>query len=77
MAGVLSLLEISVHHFTAEDLTQAKHTYELPCRDEITLNVDYAQCGLGNASCGPGVLPQYLLTPTKVNFSVRLEPLRG
>lgn len=75
VAGGASLLDVSVHHFTAEDLTKAMHTYELPWRDEITLNVDYAQCGLGNASCGPGVLPQYLLAPTPVRFSVRLEPL--
>jgi len=72
-----SPLEMSVHHFTAEDLTKAMHTYELQRRDEITLNVDYAQGGLGNASCGPGVLPQYLLAPVPVSFGVRLEPLPG
>ncbi len=77
MAGLAALLDVSAHHFTAEDLTKAMHTYELPHRDEITLNIDYAQCGLGNASCGPGVLPQYLLAPTPVNFGVRLEPLVG
>ncbi len=75
VAGLSSLIDVSAHHFTAEDLTNARHTYELKHRDEITLNIDYAQCGLGNASCGPGVLPQYLLTPSAVNFSVRLEPL--
>lgn len=77
VAGDGSLLDLSVHHFTAEDLTKAMHTYEVPHRDEITLNLDYAQCGLGNASCGPGVLPQYLLKPAPVSFGVRLEPLHG
>lgn len=75
VAGLSSLLDVSAHHFTAEDLTKAMHTYELPWRDEITLNIDYAQCGLGNASCGPGVLPQYLLPPKEVEFAVRIEPL--
>lgn len=75
VAGLGTLLDISAHHFTAEDLTKAMHTYELKRRDEITLNIDYAQCGLGNASCGPGVLPQYLLPPTEVTFGVRIEPL--
>jgi beta-galactosidase/beta-glucuronidase len=75
VTGLPALLDISAHHFTAEDLTKARHTYDLPHRDEITLNLDYAQCGLGNASCGPGVLPQYLLKPTPVTFAVRIEPL--
>lgn len=77
ITSLSSPLEMSVHHFTAEDLTKAMHTYELQRRDEITLNVDYAQGGLGNASCGPGVLPQYLLAPVPVSFGVRLEPLPG
>jgi beta-galactosidase/beta-glucuronidase len=67
-------LEVSAHHFTTEDLTQATHTYELERRDEITLNLDYAQSGLGNGSCGPGVLPQYLLQPCEVRFGLRLRP---
>ena len=67
-------LNVSAHHFTTEDLTQATHTYELERRDEITLNLDYAQSGLGNESCGPGVLPQYLLQPHEVRFSLRLRP---
>lgn len=75
VAGLSSLIDVSAHHFTAEDLTNARHTYELKRRDEITLNLDYAQCGLGNASCGPGVLPQYLLTPKPLEFAVRIEPL--
>lgn len=69
------LLNISAHHFTTEDLTQAKHTFELKRRDEITLTLDYIQTGLGNASCGPGVLPQYMVTPQAYQFSVQLSPL--
>ena len=69
------VLEVSAHHFTAEDLTRAMHTHELPRRDEITLNLDYRQSGLGGASCGPGTLPQYLLQPGEVRYTVRLRPL--
>ena len=68
-----ALLNLSAHHFSAEDLTHAMHTYELIPRPEITLNVDVAQCGLGNASCGPGVLPQYMLVPQPTRFSVFLQ----
>jgi hypothetical protein len=31
--------------------------------------------GLGNASCGPGVLPQYLFERHEVRFSLRLRPI--
>jgi beta-galactosidase/beta-glucuronidase len=69
------VMEVSAHHFTAGDLTRAKHTHELARRDEITLNLDYRQSGLGSASCGPGTLPQYLLQPGEVRYTVRLRPL--
>jgi beta-galactosidase len=77
VTAVDELLNVSAHHFTAEDLTAARHTFELKQRDEITLNIDYAQCGLGNASCGPGVLPNYLLPPQPYTFHLRLTPLDG
>ena len=74
LAVGMPLLNVSAHHFTAEDLTAARHTCELRRREEITLNLDYAQCGLGNASCGPGVLPRYLLEPREYRFRIRLRP---
>lgn len=68
-------LNLSAHHFTSEDLTAAQHLHELKRRAEITLHIDYAQSGLGNASCGPGVLPQYMLPPQPYHFTFRLTPL--
>ena len=67
-------LSVSVHHYTTGDLTEAAHTYELKRREEITLNLDYAQSGLGSASCGPGRLEKYQLRPEEVRYSVRLRP---
>jgi len=67
-------LEVSAHHFRAQDLAQARHTYELERRKEITFNLDYRQSGLGGASCGPGTLPQYLIRPEEIHFSLRLRP---
>ena len=68
-------VSVSAAHFTAADLTEAQHTFELSPRDEVILNIDHAQGGLGNGSCGPGVLEQYQLTPQETRFSVRLRPL--
>jgi len=68
-------LEVSASHFTAQDLYRAFHTCDLTRRDEITLNLDLRQCGLGGASCGPGTLPQYLILPGAFSFGVRLCPI--
>jgi hypothetical protein len=70
-----SLMEVSVAHFTAHDLFYAFHTHELVRRDEIYLNLDLRQSGLGGHSCGPMVLPQYLVEPKNYEFSVLFCPL--
>jgi hypothetical protein len=67
-------LEVSVGHYTADDLYRAYHTNELTRREEIILNLDYRQCGLGGASCGPGTLEKYLIPPGIFEFTVRLRP---
>ncbi|MDH5689770.1 MAG: beta-galactosidase small subunit, partial [Candidatus Bathyarchaeota archaeon] len=56
-------------------LTKAKHTFELKRREDIILNLDCKQSGLGGASCGPDTLPEYLIEPEPVHFSVRIRPL--
>jgi beta-galactosidase len=53
------LLEASASHYTAADLYAARHTTDLTPRPEVHVNLDYAQRGLGTASCGPDTLPQY------------------
>ncbi len=77
VAGTSGLLNFSAHHFTAEDLTRARHTNELVRRAEITLHLDVAQAGLGGASCGPGTLPQYRVMPAPSAFRLWLRPLGG
>jgi beta-galactosidase/beta-glucuronidase len=74
LAVGMPFVEVSAHHFTAQDLTQARHTYELQRREYIVLNLDYRQSGLGGASCGPGTLPAYLIEPRPVQFRLRLRP---
>ena len=71
----MPLMEFSVHHYTIEDFEKAKHTYELKRRDDVMLNIDYKQSGLGGGSCGPDTLPQYLVKPEHIHFAVRLRPI--
>ena len=70
-------LEMSAQEFSTEDLTRARHTYELAPCGEIVWNLDHLQAGLGSNSCGPGPLPQYLIQPIERAFSVRLRPING
>lgn len=64
----------SALHYTANDLDQATHTYEIKRRDDIVLSLDARHSGLGNGSCGPGVLPQYEITPEIYSLHLRLLP---
>lgn len=79
-AGLLALgmpsLEMSAHHYTANDLDGATHTPEIPWRAEVVWNLDGRQAGLGNGSCGPGTLPAYTLAAGPVSFGLAFRPLR-
>ena len=67
-------LEVSAHHYTAEDFAAAKHTTDLVRRHETILNLDYRNAPLGSNSCGPGPLPAYLIKAEEVTFAMRLKP---
>jgi beta-galactosidase len=74
------MMSATALHFTAADLDAALHINELHPRAEVILCLDAAQCGLGNASCGPKPLDKYLLQPEPrgLSFSIRpYEPSMG
>jgi len=64
----------SALNYTAGDLASAAHTHELSPREEIILSIDAAQCGLGNASCGAGLLKKYMLHPENRRFCFTIYP---
>jgi beta-galactosidase len=66
---------LTARRWTSADLETARHTTDLAARDAVYVNVDLAQNGLGTASCGPGVLPQYELVTRPVSFTCTLTPL--
>lgn len=55
----------SALHFTAHDLSVARHDYELREGPYTILSIDCAVLGLGNGSCGPGVLQRYAIDKTR------------
>ena len=57
--------------YTQEELTAKRHNYELiPCGSTV-LCLDYAQNGIGSASCGPALMDMYRFSETE--FCFRLE----
>ena len=60
--------------YTAQELSAARHPTDLPASDRVILCVDYAQNGLGGASCGPAPLNKYRLRAKPVGFTFSLRP---
>ncbi|MGN9842486.1 glycoside hydrolase family 2 TIM barrel-domain containing protein [Nonomuraea sp. H19] len=67
---VEGLFGLTVRRWTSEDLDAARHVTDLVPRDAVYVNLDLAQQGLGSASCGPGVLPQYELHAEPATFEL-------
>lgn len=77
LASGVPVLDFSARRWTSEDLDAAAHTVDLVSTRWAHVNLDHAQQGVGSASCGPGTLPGYRLTPRPTTFSVVLRPLTG
>jgi len=69
-------MSVTALHFTPEDLDKAEHLNELIPRKEIYLCLDALQLGLGNGSCGPGVIDKYRIYPQKVEFGFTILPVK-
>ena len=68
-------------HYGVEDLEFARHRRDqqrinspLVKRDEVCLNLDVRQLGLGGASCGPKPMDKYMLPAAKEEWTLRMEP---
>ena len=61
-----------MRRWSSEQLDRARHTVELVDEGRLWVNLDVAQQGIGTASCGPGVLPQYRLDARSMTLAVLL-----
>ncbi len=85
------LINISAHHFSSKDLTLAGqtcnpkhcpkaltrtgHPYDVKRRDDITVNIDYQQMGVGGIdSWGAQPREEYTLPAHLYSYSLRLRP---
>lgn len=59
----------NVSEYTAQELTEKAHDYEL-VKDEYTnVRIDYKVSGIGSASCGPEIMDKYRMNDGKVHFA--------
>ena len=65
--------QFSVYPYEDENIEQAKHTNELKKTDHYTLNIDYAQMGLGTATCGPDVSERDLVRSNGLDIALHLQ----
>ena len=61
-------------HFTAKQLTETEHDYELTPLKETVVNIDYRHAGIGSNSCGPVLHERWRLNEKEFDFSFRLLP---
>lgn len=51
--------------YTVEEIYKSKYDTDLPASSHTVLSIDCAVLGIGNSSCGPGVLKKYAIDKTQ------------
>lgn len=71
------MVNFAVWPFTMADLEAATHSYQLPRRDALTVNIDHQLHGVGgDNSWGALTHPQYTLPGDKpYEYSFTLSPI--
>lgn len=73
--GDLEEASFTALKYTAADIDESKHPYELykKKKDETIVRLDWAHHGLGTGACGPATLPEYVLKAGDFEYEVLLE----
>ena len=66
-------MQASAIYHRASDLFEASTRSEVRRRDGLVVCLDAEHRGLGTASCGPGVLPEYRIAAGRHEFSYRVS----
>ncbi|MFI3322905.1 MAG: glycoside hydrolase family 2 TIM barrel-domain containing protein [Rikenellaceae bacterium] len=66
-------IETSIRHFSTMKLAEARHTYELEKMDNSIWNINHLMAPVGNESCGPQPLPEYVLNAQNWNFTLLFD----
>ena len=69
-------LNVSAHLYELAAFDQANRTYEVKNTNQVTLNLDYAQAGLGgDDSWSPATHPEYVLDSSAYAYQLRMRPI--
>ena len=84
LAKMLLSVFVQALHYSAEDLEFSRHRrgqqrFRVPLekRDEVCLNLDIRQLGLGGASCGPKPMDKYIFPVQREEWTLNIEPTGG
>ena len=65
------LFSFSALPYSEKQLSTVAHDCDLQSEDYVYLNIDAAMMGLGNSSCGPGVLTKYSIPQKPYTLKLR------
>ena len=63
-------------HVSTEQLTDARHDYELENSENTFVYIDYKQSGIGSNSCGPQLMEKWRLNEKEFSFTFTVKPTR-
>jgi len=65
-------LNVSVHHYSTDNLTRASYPFRLVKQDGVTVNLDPEVCGLGETPVK--TQPRFRVLPVETAYRIRLKP---
>jgi len=66
--------EFAASHYTAMDLQNAAYTADLQPRAQSFVRIDYKSSGIGSASCGPDLEPEFQFSEKQISFAFSMRP---
>jgi len=71
-------LSVGARHYSADEMANAKYSFQMRRSDAVHLNVDLVQCGVGGIdSWGSLPLAKYLLRNEDRSYAFRMAPFAG
>ncbi len=65
--------DINVSKYSIKQIDKAKHTDEIGDSYATHIRIDYKNSGVGSASCGPDLEPQFRLSEKKIQFTFNIK----
>ena len=67
------VFELNVSEYSIDQLSKAEHTDEIGESYATHVRVDYKVSGIGSASCGPDLVPEFRLSEKNIKFAFDME----